>query len=398
MTDPKQIPFLVQLLDDESIDVQEKVSLELDAFGPLLRDEIQKISFPLTARQKENLENIFEHHQRTRLLQFWPTWYDQRGSMEKLESALTLLSEYLTVYDYRVRLKDLLDELADKFQRKYQSLDPKLLAYYLFDEVGMKGNDEEYYNPQNSNPIYVINEKRGIPISLVCIYMLVGYRVGIPIEGCPFPGHFLARIDLDGQMAFVDCYSSGQIILEHEFTKFRDEITENIVEALAERVCAEDIVRRYLANLIRAFQFEEDKEGGELMNRLFCDLEQRMAERRIAHITPDEIIDGPRPKYRPGNIVKHAKYGYRGIIVGMDQECKATDDWYYGNQTQPARDQPWFHLLVHDTEQVTYVAENNLEIDGSRKEIVHPLLTYFFTRLGNGRYVRNENAWPQTDF
>ncbi|MBZ0166382.1 MAG: transglutaminase-like domain-containing protein, partial [Candidatus Omnitrophica bacterium] len=214
MTDPTQIPFLVKLLDDESPNIQHRVLKELDAFGPLLMSELRKISFPLSHLQKENLDHIFERQQRASLRRLWPSWLHVEGTYPRLEAALSILSDYLTAYDYDTKLTFLLDDLADQYRKKYESKDPRVLAQFLFDDLGMQGNDEDYYNPQNSNLAFVINEKQGIPISLVSIYMLVGYRLGIPIEGCPFPGHFLARIELYGQNAFIDCYSNGQLIME----------------------------------------------------------------------------------------------------------------------------------------------------------------------------------------
>lgn len=398
MTDPNQIPFLVKLLDDESLQIQRKVFHELDAFGPLLKREVRKIPFPLTSRQLENLESIFERHQRSRLWQFWPTWYKVNGMYERLEAALTLLAKYLTVHDYEIKLKKLLDQLAGKYQARYHSKDPRLLARYLFEDYGMKGNDDDYYNPQNSNPIFVIKEKKGIPISLTSIYMLVGHRLKIPIEGCPFPGHFLARIQLFGQTAYVDCHNSGQIIMEDDFIKSEDEFTEDISDSLVENIDAEGIVRRYLANLIRAYQIDEDQDSAEFMVELFKDLELRISNKKLDQITPEDIIRRKQPRYQPGNVVKHTRYGYRGIVVDTDMQCKATDEWYYGNQSQPSREQPWFHLLVDDSEQVTYVAENNLEEDNTKEEITHPLVSYFFVRSKQGFYIRNDNAWPDTEF
>ena len=85
-------------------------------------------------------------------------------------------------------------------------------------------------------------------------------------------------------------------------------------------------------------------------------------------------------------------------IVDVDHDCTATDSWYYANQTQPSRNQPWYHVLVDGSDQVTYVAENNLFQDTSKANVTHPLLSYFFTKTEQGLYVRNENIWPGTEF
>ena len=57
-----------------------------------------------------------------------------------------------------------------------------------------------------------------------------------------------------------------------------------------------------------------------------------------------------RALFEIGDTVRHRRYGYRGIIVERDLSCKASDDWYLGNRTQPEREQPWYHVLVHDVD------------------------------------------------
>ena len=64
MTDPKQIPHLVRLLEDESGDVCMTVTKELAAFGPMLKNELKKITAPLTTVQKGRIEEILEGHRR----------------------------------------------------------------------------------------------------------------------------------------------------------------------------------------------------------------------------------------------------------------------------------------------------------------------------------------------
>ncbi len=92
-------------------------------------------------------------------------------------------------------------------------------------------------------------------------------------------------------------------------------------------------------------------------------------------------------KFAVGDVIRHQRYGYRGVIVGFDESCQADDGWYHSNQTQPARDQPWYHVLVDGADHMTYVAESNLLPDGSDEPVVHPLLGRFFGGRFQGRYV-----------
>ncbi len=92
-------------------------------------------------------------------------------------------------------------------------------------------------------------------------------------------------------------------------------------------------------------------------------------------------------KYKIGHVVHHKRYDYYGVIFHADESCKAADDWYKRNRTQPDRDQPWYNVLV-DGGSETYVAEENLEFDSSGKKITHPALDQMFFSYHNGRYFK----------
>ena len=99
------------------------------------------------------------------------------------------------------------------------------------------------------------------------------------------------------------------------------------------------------------------------------------------------------PRYRVGQRVRHRRYGYRGVIVELDLSCQADEAWYQNNRTQPDRDQPWYHVLVHGGAHATYAAESSLEPDPGEEVVRHPLLERFFERFENGAYIRNKEPW-----
>ena len=110
-------------------------------------------------------------------------------------------------------------------------------------------------------------------------------------------------------------------------------------------------------------------------------------------VPPGRSAD-PAVRFGPGDLVHHRRYGYRGVVVDFDTRCQADEAWYQSNQTQPDRDQPWYHVLVHGTGNTTYVAQENLESDTTGQPIEHPLLGYFFSDFTDGHYVRNDRPWP----
>jgi regulator of sirC expression with transglutaminase-like and TPR domain len=83
---------------------------------------------------------------------------------------------------------------------------------YLFGEIGLRGNDEDYYNPDNSFLNRVIESKLGIPITLSVIYIEVARRLAKPVSGIGLPGHFLIRYDDGDYATFIDPYHGGVLI------------------------------------------------------------------------------------------------------------------------------------------------------------------------------------------
>jgi regulator of sirC expression with transglutaminase-like and TPR domain len=82
----------------------------------------------------------------------------------------------------------------------------------LFHELGFAGNQAEYYDPRNSFLNEVIDRRTGIPITLSLLYMEVGRRCGLRVDGVSFPGHFLCKVTLDDGELIVDAFNRGQLL------------------------------------------------------------------------------------------------------------------------------------------------------------------------------------------
>ncbi len=99
----------------------------------------------------------------------------------------------------------------------------------------------------------------------------------------------------------------------------------------------------------------------------------------------------PKAKYSIGDLIHHKLFDYRGVIVDIDPDFQLTDEWYeMVARSRPPKNEPWYHVLVHEATNSTYVAEQNLEPDPSGKTINHPMVEKFFTELRNGRYISDE--------
>ena len=117
------------------------------------------------------------------------------------------------------------------------------------------------------------------------------------------------------------------------------------------------------------------------------ELLQKMDSSQSERVFPGQL-------FKPGELVQHHRYGYRAVVVDLDSECRADELWFQSNQTQPPKNQPWYHLLVDGSSQSTYAAQSNLGLDASQDKINHPLVPYFFSGFNNGKYIRNDQPWP----
>jgi regulator of sirC expression with transglutaminase-like and TPR domain len=109
-----------------------------------------------------------------------------------------------------------LDELGQRLRSRLEDLrDPldrvERLAGFLSDEVGLRGNEDDYYDPRNSYLNEVIDRGLGIPITLALVYIEVGRRAGVPLEGVGFPGHFLLRHSHHTQLV-IDPFDRGRLL------------------------------------------------------------------------------------------------------------------------------------------------------------------------------------------
>ena len=95
-----------------------------------------------------------------------------------------------------------------------------------------------------------------------------------------------------------------------------------------------------------------------------------------------------RAKFYVGQLVYHKRLDYRGVVVDVDPQFQGDDEWYeVMARSRPPKDKPWYHVLVHNVEHSTYVAERNLEPDDSSEPIRHPSVEEYFTELRDGEYV-----------
>ncbi len=139
------------------------------------------------------------------------------------------------------------------------------LNKYLFAELGFAANEADYYDPRNSCLNEVLDRRVGIPITLSLLYMEVGARINLPLQGVSFPGHFLVKCALPDGTVVLDPYAGGISLDVSDLQKrLRDvrggEVSSSILAGMLGEAGKKEIILRLLRNLkaiyLRSQQFD----------------------------------------------------------------------------------------------------------------------------------------------
>ena len=160
---------------------------------------------------------------------------------------------------YLQRLERMGEAAEGRLQRQTQggvAAQIATLNAYLFEELGFSGNAERYDDPRNSFLNEVLDRRLGIPISLAAVYLEIGRRAGMRLEGVNFPGHFLVRAPDATEDLIVDPFHGGALLSEVDCRHLlRDYVGDETAfdRTLLATATRQHIVVRMLVNLKRLY-------------------------------------------------------------------------------------------------------------------------------------------------
>ena len=160
------------------------------------------------------------------------------------------------------------------------------LNQFLFGELGFAAASDDYYDPRNSFLNEVLERRTGIPITLSVIYMELGRKVGLPLQGVSFPGHFLVKCAVPEGAVVLDPYSGGiSLGLPDLQKRLREvqggEVSRAIVAELLVSASNKEIIVRLLRNL-KAIYLREQKldKALPIMNWIIATMPEQTPELR----------------------------------------------------------------------------------------------------------------------
>ena len=211
----------------------------------------------------------------------------REGDLDLARAALALAAEDDAGCDVEASLESLerMGEEARTQVRAYAGAPVVALNRYVFEELGFNGNRENYNDPRNSFLNRVIERRTGLPITLSVLYMEIGRRAGLTIDGVGFPGHFIVRVrggDEDPPV-LVDPFNR-EIIDEDDCQHRLDEVYGGQVQLADEHLRAtskREILVRMLTNLKGVYaQAQLYRRALAAVERILLDAPHAVSERR----------------------------------------------------------------------------------------------------------------------
>ena len=196
-----------------------------------------------------------------------------------------------------------LDELADAVRpRLVPGASPAIsvteLVHHLFEQCRFRGNQDDYYDPRNSYLNDVLERRTGIPITLSVVMIEVGARLGIPLEGVGFPGHFLVRVAGSQPPVLLDAFFGGRVVDDAELlTRYRGvgpRDAPGVPREALETTGTHGILLRMLRNLLHVHLDRQTDPDGRQHALLAADLllvlaPQSAEERRVRGLLYEQL-------------------------------------------------------------------------------------------------------------
>lgn len=146
------------------------------------------------------------------------------------------------------------------------------LRNFVYEELRFRGDHQDYYSPSNSLLHQVMGRRLGIPLTLSIIFMELGWRVGMPLEGVGFPGHFLVRLAGEPLDLLLDPYQRGTSVHEEDCRQMLRDLSDGKLELSDQHLASvskHDMIARLLMNLKSAYlRLQDDVSALAAVDRL----------------------------------------------------------------------------------------------------------------------------------
>ncbi|HEV2208325.1 MAG TPA: transglutaminase-like domain-containing protein [Verrucomicrobiae bacterium] len=227
---PQELPesqkaALLKLLADDDPAIYRDIRQRILSFGPSaadwLRPHLLSREPTLRRRAQEIVERLEGQMADDRFLCFCV----QQGEELDLERGAWLLAQTqypdINIEAYSALLDSFAEDVRGRLEPRVTSQQAlKALNPYLFEELGFAGNEENYYDPENSYLNRVVDRRTGNPINLCLVYLLLARRLHLPVAGIGLPGHFICRFQSTSAEIFIDPFNRGRLLTKADCVQY----------------------------------------------------------------------------------------------------------------------------------------------------------------------------------
>jgi regulator of sirC expression with transglutaminase-like and TPR domain len=249
---------LLTLLCDDDLGVYQAVRAKIIAQGAGAANWMRTLALtddPVLRRRSQEIVRYFDRQVTdNRFLGFC---LKNGEDLDIEEAALQLAAtEYpeISFTGYRAWLDDLANALRERIA---DASDPEQVIQQinqrLFEELGFRGNADNYYDPENSYLNRVLDRRIGNPINLTLVFMLLARRLKLPVVGIGMPGHFICRLQTSTREIYLDPFNRGQMLTKADCMKHLVQSGHTFSESLLSPVTSRRMLLRICLNLHHAY-------------------------------------------------------------------------------------------------------------------------------------------------
>lgn len=271
----ERIRALITLLGDESGEIRSIARERLLQIGEPAADLLHRVAdADEEGRVRIEAHNLLEKIRIDALGEAFSRLGQRPSSRIDLEEGVLLIAEFADPELDRNFCVGQLDALGEEARERLAGIhDPQrrllLLNHVLFVEHGFHGNTESYYDPDNSYLNRVLERRVGIPISLSVVYMLVGSRAGLSVQGVGMPGHFICKARFGEQSFFVDPFNCGEILTYEHCLRYLRRSGYGYEPSHLSIVTHREILMRMLRNLILLHTQKGEERSVDILSRFY---------------------------------------------------------------------------------------------------------------------------------
>ncbi|MBI4549891.1 MAG: hypothetical protein HY714_03080 [Candidatus Omnitrophica bacterium] len=264
------IHSLAQLLSDEDRKIVRIARDKLLSLSPEFLSFMKDMQPQSDPEVAEEISYILEELRVLKIEQELRDWAGQPGPRH-LEQGALFLAQFDSADLDRAAVSSRLDAFSERVRERCMShLPPQSvlasLCRYLFQEEKFKGNQKNYYDPDNSYLNRVLERKTGIPISLSVLMLAVAERLQLPLMGVGMPGHFLIKLATEGGSLFIDAFNQGQCLSRDDCKKWLIKSGFGFKEEYLSAVNDEEIVGRMIRNLVCVYSAKRENRKAEVLS------------------------------------------------------------------------------------------------------------------------------------